>query len=194
MIACLTASSLLKEKKISHRFDGLASAKTASTAFASIIKLVKKFDRHAKLKMIVSPDGVDRDGASFRWEYFFDLPKLQAKLVCDWHVQNDHNNIAVERADIAVTPFPPADNVIRQMVDEGKLLYPQLKGMWRKELVRTPDIPYSFYDSSVAIVDLVTLGLTPLDMEFSLVTGTGPDGNLSWIAQTRDNKIYTKLI
>jgi hypothetical protein len=85
-------------------------------------------------------------------------------------------------------------SVFRTMVENGQLLYPQLKGLWQQERRRMVDLPHSFRDSDIALVEFVRQGLKPADVEFSLGTGTGPGGKPAWVAQTRTQNFYTDLL
>jgi hypothetical protein len=141
--------------------------------------------------MIVSQSGIDRDGTSRGWEFFFDLPDRRAQLARDWAVAPEADPAA--RVQLVARPFPPADSPLRQMVREGRMLRQQLAGMWRRELRRRPDVPAGFRDTPVVAGELAGLGLD-LDLEeFSLGTGQAPDGRPAWVAQARRDTYYVAL-
>lgn len=168
-------------------------SRTAGQAYKWILPVAKKLDRLACLNMIVSQGGVDPKGASPHWEFFFSLPNRRAKLICEWVQPWDEaeDNYSAPRIDATVTPFPPADSRLRQLVQDGHLLHEQLIVMWRQEYKRLPNLPSHFRDSDAALADFTKQGLDVTLTEFSLSTGQSPDGRLCWVAQTRNEKYYT---
>jgi hypothetical protein len=179
--------------QFSREIPGDDQPKTAGRAFAQIVPMVRKFDRKAQLKLIVSQQGVDAHGTGTHWEFFFDLPGLRAQLACEWKLTRDEKADGYEMAHVTITvnPFPPADSLIRQMVRNGQLLQRQLIGMWQQEMKRTPALSHRFRDSDLAMADFSKQGLDPSVVEFSLRTGRSPEGHLSWIAQTRDRSYFS---
>lgn len=184
-------SSISKNISFSQELGGGTHPKTAKGALELTLPAARKFDRKARLKMIVSQKGVDQHGDSAHWEFFFDLPGRQAQLVCEWKLTWDEKADAYgpPRIEITVRPFPPPESPIRQMVRDGHLLHRQLAGMWRSELNRLPTLPYSFRDTNSIIADFMKQGLDITQMEFSLSTGLSPEHGISWMAQT-GNKTY----
>ena len=164
---------------------------TAMQAFSEVKPLVLELDRQAQLKMIVSQSGLNNDGTSPRWEFFFDLPHRRAQATCDWSLPWDDatDSYGSPKIEVTVKPFPPADSPIRKMVKEGKLLRQQMVGMWEQERKRRPNLHHNFRDSHIVLSEFIKQGLDPTQTEFSLSTGQSPEGKVSWTAQTRD-KIY----
>lgn len=173
----------------------LRQPQTARQAWEKVRPVAREFDRRARLKMVVSQPGLDHRGASHHWEFFFDLPGRQAKLVGEWRLSwdeaGDHGPAVIE---ITVQPFPPADSQLRKLVQAGHLLYRQLGGLWRQEMKRRPDLPEDFRDSDIVLEDLIGQGLDTANQEFSLSTGLAPNGRLCWIAQARRRTFYTSLV
>jgi hypothetical protein len=166
---------------------------TALQAFDNILPIALGLDRQARLKMIVSQQGVSVDGASAHWEFFFDLRQRRAQLVCEWSLSwdekaDDYGSASIE---VAVKPFPPPDSSIRRAVREGKLLHRQMAAMWDQECKRRSDLPNKFRDTKVVVADFLQQGLDITQVEFSLSTGQSPQGQLAWIAQTRDTAYYS---
>ena len=190
--------SLFDRSAISHKMQtsresaGDKRPKTAGQALEAILPAVNRFDRKALLKLIVSQQGIDPQGASAHWEFFFDLVNRQAQLVCEWKLTWDEKADAhgALRIEITVNPFPPTDSPIRQMVRDGQLLHRQLSGMWKQEVQRTPPLPRRFRDTDLAIADFSKQGLDPTLTEFSLRAGRSPEGKVNWIAQTRDKSYF----
>jgi len=192
----LDRQALLQEKRFLHEVGDPGSFKSASRAFSLVFPFVREIDSSAKLKMMVAPEGTDGVGAAFRWEFFFDLPRRRAQVEAKWFLRWDEtlDGFGAARIEIIARPFPPMNSVFRTMVENGQLLYPQLRGLWQQERRRVVDLPHSFRDSDIALAELVRQGLKPSDAEFSLGTGTGPEGRPAWIAQTRTQSFYTELL
>jgi hypothetical protein len=167
--------------------------RTAGQAYKCVLPTAKKLDRLARLNMIVSQQGVDLKGMSPQWEFFFSLPNRRAKLICEWVQPWDEteDNYSAPRIEATVTPFPPMDSRLRQLVRDGHLLHEQLIVMWRQEYKRLPNLPSRFRDSDAALADFTQQGLDVTLTEFSLSTGQSPEGSLCWVAQTRNEKYYT---
>ncbi len=168
---------------------------TAAGAFARVKPLASELDRGALLKSIVSQAGVDRNGASPRWEFAFDLPARRAQLYCVWSLPleasaDDYGPALVE---VNTRPFPAPDGPLRLLAREGKLLNRQLAGLWKEELRRNPFLPEPFRDSDAAAADFVSQGLDLEMEEFSLRTGRSPEGAFSWIAETRYETYFAVL-
>lgn len=144
------------------RSDGESNLpKTALQAFKSVQPFAFNLDRQARLKMIVSQQGVRADGTSTHWEFFFDLIQRRAQLVCEWllsweKTKDDYGPASIE---IVVKPFPAAGSPIRQAVKEGKLLHRQMIRMWKQECRRRPDLPGKFRDTDIVIADFLRQGL-----------------------------------
>lgn len=170
--------------------------RTARHAFEIALSEARELDRGACLKLITAPDGLNPNGAASRWEFFFDLPMRRAKLECDWYLPWDANadQFGPPRLEVIARPFPPADNVFRQMVKEGKLLHRQLIGLWNQERRQRPDLPHQFRDSDAALEALVQQGLKAMEIEFSFGTVETPEGKPCWLAQTRERSYYTDLV
>lgn len=184
--------AISQEIRFSQETGDEKQPKTARQALAVIIPVVKKLDRQARLKLIVSQHGIDSNGTSTHWEFFFDLVRRQAKLVGEWVLvwDNTMDNYESSRLEVVARPFPPADSPIRQLVQEGHLLHRQLAGMWRQEQERHPDLPQRFRDTNVAIADFLRQGLDVTLTDFSLCTGQSPEGRLCWMARTSHETYY----
>ena len=168
-------------------------SRTAGQAFKSILPVARKLDRLARLNMVISQQGIDQRGVSPHWEFFFSLPNRRAKLICEWVQPWDEteDNYSAPYIKATVTPFPPMDSRLRQLVRDGHLLHQQLIVMWRQEYKRLPNLPPHFRDSDAALVDFTRQGLDVTLTEFSMSTGQSPEGRLCWVAQTRNEKYYT---
>jgi hypothetical protein len=188
--------SLAQELRSSRDLRESNEPQTARQALEQVWQAAQELDREACLKMIVSPGGVDQAGASTRWEFFFDLPQRQAKLECNWFLlwEDERNGFGLAHLELIARPFPPADSLLRQMVNEGTLLYRQLAGFWEEERRRAPDLPLHFRNSDEAVAELMGQGLDLLEDEFSLGTGHSPQGSLAWVAQTRRQEFRVALV
>lgn len=165
---------------------------TAGQAFQVIQPVMQNLDRSARLKRIVSQPGLNPEGASSHWEFFFDLPRRRAQVSCEWVLPWDaaldaHGSA---RIDTVVKPFPAPDSPIRQLVNNGELLHRQLYGLWEQERSRKPDLPFQFQDSDTALADFIQQGLDIGQDEFSLSTGFSSEGRACWIAQTRRKQYF----
>jgi hypothetical protein len=188
--------SLTQELRSSRELKEGNNPQTARPVFERVWQAAQELDRKACLKMIVSPGGVDQAGASARWEFFFDLPRRRAKLECNWFLPwvTERDSFGSAHLELIARPFPPVNSPLRQMVNEGTLLYRQLAGFWEEERRRSPDLPLHFRNSDEVIVALIQQGLNLLEDEFSLGTGQSPQGSLAWVAQTRGRDFYTALV
>jgi hypothetical protein len=188
--------AISQEMRFSRAGAGSRLPKTALQVFNEIQPIAKDLDRDARLKMIVSQLGVDLDGTSSHWEFFFDLTQRRAQMVCEWVLPWDQDMDGYEPAsiEIVVRPFPAPNSLIRKAVREGKLLHRQMVGMWKQEYKRRPDLPHKFRDSGIAMADFLQQGLDPAQFEFSLSTGQSPQGLLRWIAQTRHDTYSSSFV
>jgi hypothetical protein len=187
--------AISKELHFSRNEGESRNPKTALQAFKSIQPFVLELDRQARLKMIVSQQGVNVNGTSLHWEFFFDLVQRRAQLVCDWvlpwdEAMDDYGTVSIE---FVVKPFPTENSPIRQMVRDGKLLHQQMIGMWKQEYRRRPNLPDKFRDTDAALADFVQQGLNINKAEFSLSTGQSPEGRLCWIAQTKRDSYFAAV-
>jgi len=184
--------AMLEEVHITHEIEDDAQPRTARQAFVRIRPSAKKLDQKAQLKMIISQQGIDREGESSHWEFFFDLIDRKAKLVCEWMLVWDQqkDKFGSSRIGTTILPFPSSDNPIRKMVHDGQLLYPQLATMWKREYERLPSIPEEFRDSNEVILELIAQGVDFSLTEFSLSTAQSPEGIGSWKIQTRNKTLY----
>lgn len=190
------ARAILQESRSTQSGGDARLPVTALHAFKIIEPYALHLDRSARLKMIVSQGGADARGASAHWEFFFDLVSRRAQLVCEWSLSWDEavDHYGAAHVDLFVKPFPPVSSPIRQAVREGKLLHRQLISLWERECNRLPDLPRKFRDTDMALADLLQQGLDITQMEFSLSTGQSPQGDLSWVARTRNAAHYTRLL
>jgi hypothetical protein len=179
----LDRRALRKEVRETRSLGGAAAPMTAAAVLNVVRPVAVEHDPAALLKMIAAPEGTNRSGEAARWELFFDLPARVAKLECVWRLPWD----AVR------DEFPPPGNVLRQLVDGGKLLYAQLRGQWQAEVARTPALPASMRDSGLALSDAIAAGLVVDDEEFSVATGQGPDGQPAWIVAGRARRYFSRL-
>ncbi len=179
----------------SHRIENSSTPVSAGQAFSLVLAEAKNMDTKARLKLISAADGVQADGRATRWEFFFDLPRRRAKLECAWFLVWDKRADAfvATQVEVRAQPFPASDNKLRQLVDEGELLYQQLRGLWQQERKRTPDLPHKFRDSDAVIRELAELDNNLLNHELSLSTGLNPQGKPCWVARTRSDNFYLDL-
>lgn len=184
--------AISQEISFSREAGAEKQGRTAGQALAVILPVAREFDRQARLKAIISQQGIDRNGTSAHWEFFFDLVNRRATLAGEWLLTGDTGADAYRpaRIDVIVRPFPPADSPLRQLVREGHLLRRQLASLWRQERKRRPDLPHRFRDTDVVPADLARQGLDLTLVEFSLSTGLSPEGRLCWLAQTRHDTYY----
>lgn len=187
--------ALARDLRFSRAAGGSREPVTARAAFDSVRPAVRQLDRDARLKMIVSQNGIGPGGASPHWEFFFDLPQRRAQLVCEWRLPWDEaaDGYGPAQIEIVAKPFPPENSPIRQLVKDGKLLHRQMIGMWQQELKRRPNLPQKFRDTDAVLADLRRQGLEPDQADFSLSTGLSPDGRLNWVAQTKNAAYYSAL-
>jgi hypothetical protein len=184
--------AITEELRSTHEVRGANQPTTAGQAFQLIRPFVRQVDRQARLKSIISQQGLNPDGSSTHWEFFFDLPQRRAHLVSEWILSWDELIDAYGPAKITIfaNPFPPPGSPLRQLVKEGKLLHQQLIGLWKQECKRVTYLPEKFRNTDAVTEDLSRQGLDLTLIEFALSTGHSPDGRLSWIAQTRSKKYF----
>jgi hypothetical protein len=188
--------AISQELRISKDDTESTYPKTAMQAFEKVQTFAYELDRQARLKWIVSQQGVNSNGESSHWEFSFDLTERRAHLVCDWLLLFNEtiDKYLPAKIELTLKPFPPADSPLRQMVKDGQLLHRQLIGMWKQEIKRTPDLPHKFRDTSLIVEELSQQGLDIAQTEFSLSTGQDSSGKLCWLAQTRQKKYYDKFL
>jgi hypothetical protein len=184
--------AITRQLRFSREIGGTGRPVTARVAFQSVQPIARQLDRQARLKSIVSQQGLNQDGASAHWEFFFDLSQRRTKLVCEWVLTWDEVRDAYGPAtneNIAI-PFPPPDSPLHQMVKEGKLLHRQLIGLWKQECRRTSYLPNKFRNTDEVSAEFSRQGLDLVKVEFSLSTGLSPEGHLSWIANSRRQQFF----
>lgn len=185
--------AISRELRYSRDGGESRAPKTALQAFQIARPFVHKLDWQFQLKMVVSQQGLTTNGESAHWEFFFDLVRCRAKVACEWILSWDEATDDYGQANIqlAVHPFPTADSPIQKEVREGQLLYQQMIGMWEQEYTRSPALPNTFRDTGHALADFIRQGLDTTQADFSLSTGQSPQGQLCWIARTRDTAYYS---
>lgn len=161
----------------------------ASAAFERVVWQAQRFDRDARLKQVLAPRGTQADGAASCWQFHFELPRARARMVGEWRLDGDAaaGRFGREVLSVRATPFPPPGSVLAQGVAEGKLLYARLGRVWQDERRRAVDLPLSFRDSDVALVDLMARGLCVTEGAeggFTLAVANDPSGGLMWVART----------
>ena len=188
--------ALTREMSFSRRNEYVKLPSTAGSAYQDIKPVVQQLNRGARLKSIISQQGVNQDGTSSHWEFFFDLPDRRAKLVCDWVLPWDETSDSYMpvKLDFNLTPFPPLDSPVRHLVREGKLLHRQMITMWRHECKHLPDLPNKFRDTDSLHADFLQQGLDVTKIEFSLRTGQSLTNQLCWIAETRHVTYYADFV
>ena len=188
--------SFSQELRFSHAGGETKRPKTALQALNSIYPFARDLDRQARLKLIVSQQGINADGASPHWEFFLDLTQRRAHLICEWALSwnEEMDDYGPSSVEIAVKPFPSVDSPIRQLVTSGKLLHRQMVSMWKQECARLPGLPHKFRDTDAVLAEFVQQGLDVSQNEFSLRTGQSPEGYIRWIAQTRNATYYAAFV
>ncbi|HCR72673.1 MAG TPA: hypothetical protein DIW23_14610 [Anaerolineae bacterium] len=172
-----------------------SSSKTALQAFEKVYVFVREIDKQASLKMIVSQQGIDLEGKSTYWEFFFDLTSKRAQLVCAWKLLWDEklDNFKNAVIEFKVTPFPPVNSPLRQMLKDGKMLNQQLASMWKQEMKRRLNLSNPFRDTNLIVKEFTQQGLDISQTEFSLSTKQVNDKTY-WVAQTRDKTYSTEFV
>jgi hypothetical protein len=191
----LDRRALRAESRATRALGGDAEPRSAAAVLSAVRRVATELDAGAMLKMIVAPEGTNRSGEASRWEFFFDLPARVAKLECVWVLPWDErrDGYAEPTLELRATPFPPPGSPLRRLVDDGKLLYAQLRGQWRAEVARAPALPASIRDSRVALAEAISAGLAVDDEEFSVATGKGADGQPAWIVAGRARRYFSRL-
>lgn len=144
---------------------------TARKAFEHCHPVAKSYDSKALLKSIVGEqDQIQTDGSSTAWSFGYDLPKRQAQLLCTWYLATEKGNDEWDagKLEVIVNPFPAENSSLRQFVEDGRLLYSQLKGMWKKEMERNLPLPLNFHDTDSLSIDLIKKGRLHMDTAYSL--------------------------
>ncbi|MBN2469321.1 MAG: hypothetical protein JXN59_01255, partial [Anaerolineae bacterium] len=113
--------AIKREQHLSRQEDGSRTPITARQAYERILPEARRFDRRARLTLIVSQQGLDGSGASAHWEFCFDLPHRQATMNAEWILPWDEaaDDYGAARIDITLRPFPAEDSLLRQMVQQG---------------------------------------------------------------------------
>lgn len=186
--------ALTVELRCSQSDAGSGHPVTALEAYRRVRSAVLALDRRARLKAIVSQDGIAADGTSAHWEFAFDLPRRRAQALCEWALGWDEvaDGYGPAAIGLVVSPFPPATSPIRWMVEEGQL-HRMLIGLWEQERRRRPDLPETFRDTDAAAADFARQGLDVTQVEFALATGLSPEGRPCWIARARRRTYTTPL-
>jgi len=195
IVRLLDRTSILQTIRFTRKLEMEGQPVTAGTAFEVILPAAGKLDRRAQLKRVVSLSGIDAHGSSAHWEFFFNLPGRRAKLLCEWVLpwNEPADTYDPPVMEITVTPFPPPESPLHQLVREGGLLYRQLSGLWREELRRIPNLPRQFHDTDLILQELMDQGLQITQSEFSLTTGHMPEGGAVWRVQTRRGDFHASF-
>ena len=184
----------LREKQVLARdLIGTSQPVKAMEAFRHSLAAARRFDRNAQLKMVACSGGLDSEGRSSRWEFFFDLPRRRAQASIDWVLTWNEKTDSYGKASIrgTVRPFPEPGGALHRMVEDGDLLYRQLAGLWQKELKRLPALPHKFKDSDQAIRELARKGLDLASDEVTLSAKGRHGSPPQWQAQARHGAYET---
>jgi hypothetical protein len=175
--------------RISRETGEGAAPATAGEAFRTCLKAARSLDRGARLRLIAAPNTATcEDGTSRTWDFHFHLPRRRAQLACRWELPFDEglDDFGPARLTATATPFPAPGALLMTLVDQGKMLYRQLNGLWLQERRRGRDLPHRFRDSREVVVELREKGLDALSREFSLGTRTEAGAPPVWTAATPD--------
>ena len=166
-----------------------------SHALEQAVKTAHQFDPDARLKHVLAPQGVARDGAARRWEFVFDLPQRRAKLLSQWYLDGDpkFGRFGRECFDASLRPFPPPESPLAQAVAQGRLPYSQCTAAWREERRRTPDLPLGLRDSDAVMGDLLRLGLQVDAGDWVLRNALLQPGGHVWLAQIGDTSLHCRF-
>ncbi len=128
-------NAIHKNISSARAIGGDNQAKTARQALHTVLPIAHGYDRRLFLKRIVSHNGIDREGKSAQWEFFFDLENCRAQLAAEWVLNQDPGSAdgGSENVKISIRPFPPVDNPYRLLVEEDELFYSELGAMWKEE-------------------------------------------------------------
>lgn len=170
---------------------------TAKEAYSLCLPLVHQFDRNAQLKLLTSTDGnIQVDGTSNLWEFFFDLPACRAKASCNWHLLWNEQTDSFTGANIEfrVTPFPPPESQLHNIITEGKLLHKQLNAMWKEENNRKATLPNIFKNSDSTLKDFVSNGLDINQTNVTLKAECDTTNRPYWYAEGGDVCFQTLFV
>lgn len=180
--------SLKEVVRISRQTGQGAAPVTAREAFRTCLKEARTLDRGAKLRLIAAPKiATGGDGTSRTWDLHFHLPRRRAQLACRWELPFDEaaDDFGPARLEATATPFPAPGTPLVTLVDQGKMLYRQLNGLWLQERRRGRDLPHRFRDSDEVVAEFKAQGLNALDEEFTLGTRAEDARSAVWTAATR---------
>jgi len=189
--------SLLEEVYLSRTIESQNKPVTARKAFLPCLSIAREFDRGAQLKLIVCPnDNIEQNGTSRQWEFFYDLPKLHAKMNCVWLLTWNEDADSFDTIDIEVVtrPFPPHDSPLRKLVKEGKILYRQLIGMWDAEYKRMANLPHHFRDSDDVMREFTQKGLNLTETKVTLIAEGNKGKQPIWKADTGETPFSTRFV
>jgi hypothetical protein len=184
----LDRRSLKEAVRIERETGEGAAPVTARTAFRTCLKAARSLDRGARLRLIAAPKiATTADGTSRIWDFNFHLPRRRAQLACRWELPFDEeiDDFGPARLEATATPFPAPGTPLVTLVEEGRMLYRQLNGLWLAERRRGRDLPHRFRDSDAVVAELMAQGLDPHSDEFTLDT-LGRGAAPIWTAATRD--------
>lgn len=193
----LDRRSLKEVVRISRETGEGAAPVTARDAFRTCLKAARTLDRGARLRLIAAPKiATGEDGTSRTWDFHFHLPRRRAQMACRWELPFDEaaDDFGAARLDATATPFPAPGTPISTLVDQGKMLYRQLNGLWLQERRRGSDLPHRFRDSDEVLAELGAQGLDPLAEEFTLGTRANAAAAPVWTAATRDTTWETPFV
>lgn len=169
---------------------------TACEAVSKIWPHIQKMDEEVYLKSVSTPNGVNLEGKSSRWNFNFELHNRRARLQCAWLLPWDEDKEEYGPAilDALAKPYPPEDSVYRQMVQQGSMLCRELTQLWLRERKRRPDLPLHFRDSDIAVRELMSKGLDIAANRFTLSSQKGSNGKINWMAKVEEYAFYTQFL
>jgi hypothetical protein len=188
--------SLREVVRITRETGQGAEPVTARVAFQACLKVARSLDRGARLRLIAAPKiATLADGTSRAWDFHFHLPRRRGVLACRWELPFDAaaDDFGPARLDVTATPFPAPGSPMLTLVDQGKMLYRQLNGLWRMERRRARDLPHRFRDSDEVVAELAAQGLDATLDEVTLATRCDGDAPPVWTAATRDRTWETRF-
>lgn len=188
--------TLREARRFSLSAGKVREGQTARYAFERAHPVALEQDREARLKMVVSQagaDGINGQGRSSSWEFFYDLPRIRAHLILTWFLPWNEaaDDYDPARLDVDLKPFLSPDGLITRMIHEGKLLYRQVEGLWQEEMRKVSYLPTEFRDSDWAVADFIEQGLDVTLDEFTMTSGHSAEGRPIWIAQARQKNYST---